>query len=75
MSLKYYELKTVIYVAQALSGLLLTIIGLVEFSNWDKTVLDLPCLLTGGICLLTGAGMLLFAFETYLLADDPDVWR
>lgn len=70
MYIRYYELKRIVYIMIAILGITLIAVSMIEFGK----VLDLGSFLAGTVCLISGAVMVFFAVETYLLRDDPDVW-
>lgn len=75
MFIRYYELKKVIYIALAILGVALTTIAIFEFAKIGAANINPTSWLTGMVCMLSGAGMIFFSIETFLLRDDPDVWR
>ncbi len=71
----YRNLKLMIYIGEALLGLVLIGISaylwkIQEISN-DPLTLIIPAI----IILLVGVFCVLFGVETYFFKDDPDIWR
>jgi hypothetical protein len=75
MFLRYYELKKMLYFAQAIMGVLLVLGGVYEYGKIDTASPNLTNYLTGLICMFSGGALIFFAVETYLLRDDSDIWR
>jgi hypothetical protein len=64
------ELKRLVYLAQTGFGLLLCYLALV-FSQTDDAVQ----LLSAWLMVLVGSGLIGFGVLTFVLKDDPDIWR
>lgn len=73
--MSYHDLKKFLYIGLTAMGILL--LG----ASWHciniaRTTLDSPSQeITAVILLAVGSACILFGFESYLLREDPDIWR
>lgn len=76
MNVRYHELKEAVYVGMAVLGAFL--LGAAFLAVHNGPPLEVTSLSTffSGIILL-GAGLIcvFFALVTFIIKDDPDVWR
>jgi hypothetical protein len=68
--MSYHDLKATIYIMLPGFGCLLVALGL-----YNSAKSDAISLLTSLLMIAGGAGLILFGLVTFLLKDDPDVWR
>lgn len=73
--LSYHELKKFIYIGLTALGVLFLVFSWHCFNVARAGSGDFSEGLTALILLVVGSGCLLFGIETYLLQDDPDIWR
>lgn len=64
------EMKKVLYLLQTIFGVFLCYIGLQSFHSPDPVQMLAGWILTGA-----GTGLFIFGVLTFLLRDDPDIWR
>lgn len=73
--ISYRELRILLYWAQTVLGLLFLALAYNLLVTAD-TVPEPLCNVVPGIILLgVGLGCTLFGLDTFLLKDDPDLWR
>jgi len=75
MFLRYYELKELIYAGQTVLGIILVLVSFYQLYLSASASAPLLNLLTALILAVVGGGCIFFGIETYLLRDDPDIWR
>lgn len=75
MFLRYYELKEMVYFGQTVLGVLLIIAAICEVLLVPAGSIPGINMIVGLILFITGGACIMFGIETYLLRDDPDVWR
>ena len=72
MQFSYLELKDAVYKMMAVLGIVFLLMSLLPFTAGVTQVTHLA----SSICLfLAGIVFLLFSLTTFLIRDDPDVWR
>ena len=71
----YQDIKGTLYAVQTLVGLLLLTAALYLFHLMPTSFEPISYAIPGVILLVVGGGCTFFGIETYLLRDDPDIWR
>ena len=75
MPFSYHDLKKFLYIGLTAMGVLL-ICASWHCINIARTTFDgASHEITAVVLLAVGSACLLFGFETYLLKEDPDIWR
>ena len=69
--LTYAELKRILYIAQTSFGILLCVLGVHSLIATTDPVIMVAALMESA----AGCGLIIFGSLTYILKDDPDVWR
>jgi hypothetical protein len=68
--MSYHDLKATLFITLPIFGCLLMFLG------WNAAAKpDAVSLLSSLVLMAGGAGLVLFGLVTFLLKDDPDVWR
>jgi hypothetical protein len=75
MYLSYQDIKGTLYVVLTLVGLGFLPSAFYCFSLMSASVDPVTYLIPGVILLFVGSVSTFFGLETYLLRDDPDIWR
>ncbi len=75
MFLTYHELKELLYIGLSLIGGLLTILSFYQFHLASSASDPFVNILTAMILAIVGSVCIFFGIETYILRDDPDIWR
>ncbi len=75
MNISIHELKKALFVLQILIGIFLIGVSIYLFQSADLEAEPISQLLTGIILLVVGICSTFFGVETYLLRDDPEIWR
>lgn len=75
VNFSYHELKKVLYLVQSLVGIVLIVYSAILFSTSAEHVEPICYLIPAGVLAVVGVFCLFFGVETYLLRDDPDIWR
>ncbi|MBX9686462.1 MAG: hypothetical protein K2X27_07140 [Candidatus Obscuribacterales bacterium] len=68
----YTDLKKFVYIGEAVLGLFLIIMGGYTLHN---PISDPTVWIMAIIIVACGMLALFFSFETYILRDDPEIWR
>lgn len=71
----YRNLKEALYVMHVLLGVSLIIAAVVLFNTTASATEPICYILPGIVLVIVGVGCVFFGVETYLLRDDPDIWR
>ena len=71
----YRDLKWALYIMQVLLGGSLIIASAVLFNTTALATEPICYIVPGAIMMIVGISCLFFGVETYLLRDDPDIWR
>lgn len=72
MKISYFEMKEAVYIMMALLGLVLLAIAFIPFGT-GVTPITQQC--TSLFLLFAGSLCLFFSLTTFIIRDDPDVWR
>ena len=75
MNFRYQDLKVAIYILQTLLGFVLLSASVTLFSTTAAAVDPLCYIIPAIVLTVVGVGCVFFGVETYLLRDDPDIWR
>jgi len=73
--LSYRNLKEAVYIMLVLLGVMLIIAAVVLFNTTSFATEPICYILPGTIVMIVGIICVFFGVETYLLRDDPDIWR
>jgi hypothetical protein len=73
MYLSTRDLKTLVYGAETIFGILIFLLGVRCLFLFGADPLGNG--ISGLVLLLVGIGLIIFGVETYLLRDDPDIFR
>jgi len=71
----YRNLKEALYVMHVLLGVSLIIAAVVLFNTTASATEPICYTLPAIVLVIVGVGCVFFGVETYLLRDDPDIWR
>jgi uncharacterized membrane-anchored protein YitT (DUF2179 family) len=71
----YRHLKEAVYVMQVLLGVSLITASVFLFNNTSLATEPICYIVPGTILMIVGLSCVFFGVETYLLRDDPDIWR
>lgn len=69
------DLKKLLYFGQTTLGVLLLIAAWFLFQQARVADNQFVYIIPGVIVALTGSACLIFGIDTYILRDDPDIWR
>ncbi len=75
MHFGFQHLKKIIILFLPLFGLFVIVISTMWMNRVDTAVEPLTYLVPAVILFIVGLGCVFFGLETYLLRDDPDIWR
>lgn len=75
MYLSYQDIKGTLYVVLTAVGVLFLLAAFYFFQLMPASVDPLTYGIPGVILLVVGGASTFFGIETYLLRDDPDIWR
>lgn len=75
MNFTYHDIKEALYVLQTLLGLVLIVVS-VNLLNTTAAAIHPICHIVPAVTLMSvGIVCVFFGVGTYLLRDDPDIWR
>lgn len=75
MFLSYHELKELIYIGETALGAVFIAASMYQLHISAAAMNPISHVLTALILLVVGVGCVFFGVETYLLREDPDIWR
>lgn len=75
MFLSYHELKKLIYVGETALGVVFIVASIYQLQISAVAMNPISHVATALILLVVGIGCVFFGVETYLLREDPDIWR
>lgn len=75
MFLSYHELKELIYIGEAALGVVFIGASMYQLHISAAAMNPISHIATALILLVVGVGCVFFGVETYLLREDPDIWR
>lgn len=75
MNIRYRHMKEAVYIMMAAMGFLLLVAGANFMNSAGYSPDPFACYLPAAILIVGGVLSMFFAFVTFLLRDDPDVWR
>ncbi len=75
MSLHIFELKQLVYIGLTGLGFLLLLAGVYQYNLAGVAAEPITHIITAVILFGVGTLCVFFGFETYILRDDPDIWR
>ena len=71
----YSEMKLALYGLETVLGVLLVIAALVFFGQSQSAQEPITYLFPAVVLMCVGFICVLFGIETYLMREDPDIWR
>ncbi len=71
----YRELRKLLYCLQAAMGCLFLVLAWHLLCEARVAVDALSLIVSGAILSIVGSACIVFGLDTYLLRDDPDIWR
>lgn len=71
----YIQLKQLLYIGMTLTGIILVGVAAFETRACFSADEGIIHALTALISFLMGSVCVFFGLETYILRDDPDIWR
>lgn len=75
MNFSYHDFKEALYVLQTVLGLFFVCIGVLLLNTTATASHEIFHVVPALILVIVGTVCVFFGVETYLLRDDPDVWR
>lgn len=75
MIIKYHEWKEAVYIMMAVAGAFFLVFAIMSIQAGHGGPISSSGFISGLILLLAGVVCELFALVTYIIRDDPDVWR
>jgi predicted phage tail protein len=75
MNFSYHEMKEALYILQSVLGVLLIIISITLFNTGGGVLHPICNVVPAVVLMVIGSSCVFFGVETYLLRDDPDIWR
>jgi hypothetical protein len=74
VNFSYHDYKEALYVLQTLFGFLFVFMAFL-LNTTAPAGLEVFHIVPAIILVIVGIGCIFFGVETYLLRDDPDIWR
>lgn len=71
----YREMKLAIYCFEVAMGAFLIVVGIIIMKDAATAPAPIVYMIPSMASIFVGLFLLLFGFDTYLLRDDPDIWR
>jgi hypothetical protein len=75
MMITIHDLKEAMYIVQTVLGFLCLGLALFLLQSGGSLIDSICSIMSGLILMVVGIFAIFFGLETYLLRDDPDIWR
>jgi len=73
--MRYTELKEILYFAITFLGIIFLLAGIYQYLQALWATVPITHMVTSFILCVMGIICVMFGIETYMLRDDPDIWR
>ena len=73
--MSYIDLKKLIYIGETVLGVLLLVLALHQLHLASVSADPLSNAITAAILFAVSTACLVFGIDTFILREDPDVWR
>ncbi|MBX9722984.1 MAG: hypothetical protein K2X81_16395 [Candidatus Obscuribacterales bacterium] len=75
MEFSFLHLKKALYILMGILGAWLLITAYTFFNMSGSEAEPISLIISGIVLTFAGTVCMFFAFETFLIRDDPEVWR
>lgn len=75
VNFSYQDVKKALYLVQTLLGINLIIVSTYLLTTTNAAIHQICQIVPAVISMIAGIACVFFGIETYMLRDDPDIWR